>query len=361
MGVDSLLSLIVASRCREELELELESSMFIEYPTVGALKAAFLGASGEPELTEFDVFSGPSSSASTMPGTPNNEVNTPYETDVTEPSSDAEGEMKPPTVKVPQARSIVLQGLPQTAKKTLYLLPDGCGSSSSYQHIPRVDANIAIIGLNCPFMTTPQNMKCTVDDLSWAYLKEIRRRQPSGPYYLGGWSAGGILAYNCAQKLINQGEEVKNLILIDSPAPFGLDRLPQRFYDYCNRVGLFGDGGKVPPEWLIPHFNASIEVLHEYYATPLTSSSAPKTDMIWACDSVMEGRPDIPRLPPHPDDTEGMKFLLESRQDFGANGWETLVGSDLITVDRAHNANHFTMMQGGHAQRLTDLINRAMA
>lgn len=361
MGVDSLLALIVASRCREELEVELESAMFIEFPTVGALKAAFLGASGEPESNEIDVITGPSSSASSMPGTPDNEAYTPYETDVTEPSSDAETETKRPSTKIPQSRSIVLQGLPQTAKKTLFFLPDGCGSASSYQHIPRVEANIAIVGLNCPFMTTPQNMKCTVDDLAWAYLKEIRRRQPFGPYYLGGWSAGGILAYNCAQKLINQGEEVKNLILIDSPAPFGLDRLPQRFYDYCNRVGLFGDGGKAPPEWLIPHFNASIEVLHEYYATPLPAGTAPRTDMIWACDSVMEGRPDIPRLAPHPDDTEGMKFLLESRQDFSANGWDKLLGGAKITVEKSRNANHFTMMQGAQAQRLTDLINKAMA
>lgn len=362
MGVDSLLALIVSSRCREELEVEIESAMFIEFPTVGALKGAFLGAAGEPESNEIDVIvTGPSSSASTMPGTPNNESYTPYETDVTEPSSDVEIETKRPTSKIPPSRSIVLQGLPQTAKKTLFFLPDGCGSASSYQHIPRVNANIAIVGLNCPFMTTPQNMKCTVDDLAWAYLKEIRRRQPSGPYYLGGWSAGGILAYNCAQKLINQGEEVKNLILIDSPAPFGLDRLPQRFYDYCNRVGLFGDGGKAPPDWLIPHFNASIEVLHEYYATPLPAGTAPQTDMIWACDSVMEGRPDIPRLPPHPDDTEGMKFLLESRTDFSPNGWEKLLGGAKITVEKSYNANHFAMMQGQKAQRLTDLINNAMA
>jgi thioesterase domain-containing protein len=51
------------------------------------------------------------------------------------------------------------------------------------------------------------------------YLSEIRRVQPSGPYYLGGWSLGGVVAFEIAQQLHCQQEEVGLLVLIDSEAP----------------------------------------------------------------------------------------------------------------------------------------------
>jgi len=38
-----------------------------------------------------------------------------------------------------------------------------------------------------------------------------------------------ILAHRAAQALIQECEKVKILVLIDTPVPWGLDRLPQRF------------------------------------------------------------------------------------------------------------------------------------
>lgn len=49
-----------------------------------------------------------------------------------------------------------------------------------------------------------------------SYLKEI---QPKGPYILGGYSSGGLIAYEIAQQLCAQGERVARLIMIDTPAP----------------------------------------------------------------------------------------------------------------------------------------------
>jgi len=48
------------------------------------------------------------------------------------------------------------------------------------------------------------------------YVKEIRRIQTKGPYYLAGWSLGGVLAEEMAYQLEQQGEEIKFLGLIDS-------------------------------------------------------------------------------------------------------------------------------------------------
>ncbi len=51
------------------------------------------------------------------------------------------------------------------------------------------------------------------------YLSEIRQRQPEGPYLLGGYSGGGVIAYEMAQQLRDAGQEVAVLAMLDSPLP----------------------------------------------------------------------------------------------------------------------------------------------
>jgi amino acid adenylation domain-containing protein len=51
------------------------------------------------------------------------------------------------------------------------------------------------------------------------YLEEIRRTQPSGPYFLAGYSFGGVVAFEMACRLEAAGERVGLLALLDSTAP----------------------------------------------------------------------------------------------------------------------------------------------
>ncbi|MDO6725759.1 SDR family NAD(P)-dependent oxidoreductase [Cognatishimia sp. 1_MG-2023] len=60
------------------------------------------------------------------------------------------------------------------------------------------------------------------DDLAEAatdYIAEIRQVQPQGPYMLGGFSGGGITAYEIAQQLEAMGEEVSLVVMLDTPLP----------------------------------------------------------------------------------------------------------------------------------------------
>jgi len=50
-------------------------------------------------------------------------------------------------------------------------------------------------------------------------IAEIRQVQPNGPYMLGGFSGGGITAYEIAQQVSAAGQEVSALILLDTPLP----------------------------------------------------------------------------------------------------------------------------------------------
>jgi thioesterase domain-containing protein/acyl carrier protein len=51
------------------------------------------------------------------------------------------------------------------------------------------------------------------------YLEELRAVQPEGPYYLGGFSFGGCVAFEMAQQLRAQGQQVALLAIIDQAAP----------------------------------------------------------------------------------------------------------------------------------------------
>ncbi|MBN3958493.1 non-ribosomal peptide synthetase [Nostoc sp. NMS8] len=60
----------------------------------------------------------------------------------------------------------------------------------------------------------PENI--SVEKMATRYLKEIRQVQPNGPYLLGGHCYGGVLAFEIAQQLQQQGQKVGLLVVIDT-------------------------------------------------------------------------------------------------------------------------------------------------
>ncbi|HEY0783841.1 MAG TPA: amino acid adenylation domain-containing protein, partial [Thermoanaerobaculia bacterium] len=59
----------------------------------------------------------------------------------------------------------------------------------------------------------------TLEEMADAYLAELRAVQPQGPYRLGGWSMGGVVAYEMARRLVAAGERVERLALVDAAVP----------------------------------------------------------------------------------------------------------------------------------------------
>jgi thioesterase domain-containing protein len=60
-----------------------------------------------------------------------------------------------------------------------------------------------------------------IEELAESYLQELRSVQPEGPYLLGGWSMGGVVAYEMARQLELEGAAVALLALIDTWLPAG--------------------------------------------------------------------------------------------------------------------------------------------
>ena len=59
----------------------------------------------------------------------------------------------------------------------------------------------------------------TMDEMIADYLAAVRELQPTGPYHLAGWSAGGIFAFALAEALERAGEEVALIAMFDAPLP----------------------------------------------------------------------------------------------------------------------------------------------
>jgi amino acid adenylation domain-containing protein len=61
----------------------------------------------------------------------------------------------------------------------------------------------------------------TVEQLAAYYLSEIRKVQPAGPYFLGGYCFGGLVAFEMAQQVLGHGEDTAALVLLTAPWRYG--------------------------------------------------------------------------------------------------------------------------------------------
>ncbi|HEY9604551.1 MAG TPA: amino acid adenylation domain-containing protein [Allocoleopsis sp.] len=59
----------------------------------------------------------------------------------------------------------------------------------------------------------------TIEAIATYYIQAIQTLQPQGPYFLGGWSFGGLVAFEMAQQLTQAGQEIGLLAMLDTPAP----------------------------------------------------------------------------------------------------------------------------------------------
>ncbi|MFI9782965.1 amino acid adenylation domain-containing protein [Kitasatospora sp. NPDC051984] len=98
----------------------------------------------------------------------------------------------------------------------LFCIHPGGGLAWSYSSFMKyVPAGMPFYGIQARGLLHPDDMPATVREMATAYVEEIRRIQPEGPYHLLGWSFGGIVAFEMATQLRADGREVALLTLLD--------------------------------------------------------------------------------------------------------------------------------------------------
>ncbi|MEW6736321.1 MAG: thioesterase domain-containing protein, partial [Acidobacteriota bacterium] len=73
-----------------------------------------------------------------------------------------------------------------------------------------------VYGLQACGLNGEQKPFTSIEEMATYYIESLRTIQPQGPYLLGGWSLGGLIAFEMAQQLCKQGEEIALLALFDS-------------------------------------------------------------------------------------------------------------------------------------------------
>jgi nonribosomal peptide synthetase DhbF len=87
------------------------------------------------------------------------------------------------------------------------------------QHIP---PDYPIYGLQSRGIAGADDLPRTLEEMAGDYLSEIRKVQPAGPYFLVGWSLGGLIAQAVASRIEKEGEQAALLAVLDAyPHPQG--------------------------------------------------------------------------------------------------------------------------------------------
>jgi len=106
------------------------------------------------------------------------------------------------------------------AKTPLFIVAGMFGNVMNLRHLGlSLGQDRPVYGLQARGLLGDADPHRTIPEAAAAYIAELRRVQPEGPYLLGGFSGGGITAYEMAQQLDAEGREVSVLALLDTPLP----------------------------------------------------------------------------------------------------------------------------------------------
>lgn len=306
LGIDNVLSKSILSRISDEAGVRLPATAFNDFPTASSLKSHL-----ERSLKRSTETASTNKPARSVPDSAN-------------------------------PLSIVLQGKLASAKKTIFLLPDGSGSAMAYLRLPAIDPSVCLVGMNSPFLRSSTEQNFSVEGIAAIWAEEIRRRQPQGPYILGGWSAGGYYSFEVAKHFMSNGEGVEKLVLIDSPCRLVYEELPMEVVHYLSNNNLMGDWGtKQPPAWMVNHFDLSIRAISEYVPTPMEPPDLPEVLIIWAKEGVLKG---VDSAESGLDfSSKVTRMLIQRPESDGPLGWDMLFPGATLSFAKMPG-NHFTIV-----------------
>ncbi len=106
---------------------------------------------------------------------------------------------------------LIRQGLGDIS---LFFVHDGAGELFYAKHLSQyIDPRVHLYGLPSDGNDHPAD---TIEAMASRHIEIMRDLQPNGPYYLAGWSFGGLLAFEMASQLSRTGEEIGFLGMIDT-------------------------------------------------------------------------------------------------------------------------------------------------
>jgi thioesterase domain-containing protein/acyl carrier protein len=220
----------------------------------------------------------------------------------------------------------------------------------------------------------------SIEKMASLYIEAIRTIQRQGPYCLGGWSMGGIIAYEMAQQLQQTGEEISLIALIESYTPSAL-KLIEDYYNKEHNLGKYGQeylminsfardlfGGMIPEIQAQPngHSNYS-EIYFESILEHAKKSEDPILDRMGTKQIrklfgvYMANTHAMNNYKPKPYKGKIVLFNAEGDADEADShdptmGWEKLAEDGLFI--RNISANHYTILREPQVKILADGLRK---
>ncbi|MFD5657800.1 type I polyketide synthase [Streptomyces hirsutus] len=106
------------------------------------------------------------------------------------------------------------------SRTPVFFVAPAAGSSLCYRELAGLlDDEQPFYGLDSPGLEGGTRPLHRFQDMAAHHIKAVRRVRPHGPYVLGGWSIGAMVAHEMARRLQATGEQVELLILVDGLLP----------------------------------------------------------------------------------------------------------------------------------------------
>ncbi len=229
----------------------------------------------------------------------------------------------------------------------------------------RIGVDQPIFGVRSRGLHGNEQLPDSIEQAAADYLQAIRSVSPNGPYTIGGWSLGGIFAYEMARQLRGSGQQVDRLILMDTTIPEGstdlvdpadlvhvgkeygvnfslrqlTDLRPEEqlpfLWQHAQRLGVLND--QTPPE-IIDQVLKDLKKLFHHHMYLATLYRIRPMD----CQLLLIRPKDVP-------------FHIDTSED---RGWRQLVKQ----VDvRFMSGHHHSMVQMPHVLELANLIESVVA
>jgi len=250
---------------------------------------------------------------------------------------------------------------PEGRLPALYLVHPSGGMVHWYVQLARRMNSLPVYGLQAQGVNDTADLHTAVSEMATYYIKVIREFQPQGPYHIGSWSMGVVVAFEMALQLQAESERVGMVALLDQgpdcPADepeddaaylvevFGkhlslsLEQL-RRFNSEDQLVYVWETARKanwVYPEFTLPLFKQFVHVLRVH--TNAMRQYVPKT---------YNGRVTLFRAA-EPSDSSPPEADM---------GWGRLAagGVDVQIVP----GDHLSMLQEPHVEVLSERINACL-
>ena len=129
---------------------------------------------------------------------------------------------------------------PGGSKRPFFCIHGAGGNVLLYRDLARhMGTDQPFYGLQAKGLDGKQPFNTSIEAMASDYLKEIREIQSEAPYYLGGYCLGGVIAFEMARQLVQQGQTVAVLAMFDTQRQFKTDfKLLVKWYHRYQQIAF---------------------------------------------------------------------------------------------------------------------------